>query len=1194
MSFIKTWAPYFKSSVRMRGRAIQAAGRVRLLPPLGGEPGGGSGGGSGGDSGGGDLVRAHVQGSELYTVTIHGSGPTSSLHCTCPHFSGGAYCKHIWATLLDLKYQLPQVLESHATTMDTLKPPPPKASKRTGETRRERRGEPEWVGRLSLLRPPGYAAEAAVPAVLPTAFQVCYAILSEASQRHRGLIVELRQRTPTSNGWSRPRAFKISVEAVATLPEPEDRELCATILGATAIADLDSVERYGDDRARGTFRIPNGAWRSTLRRLIQSGRCFLESEDPDRSDSVALQWDGQDAAEPWVLWMVGTPAGRMLNIGVELRRGEQRLAIHRPALILGGSDGLMVYDGVAAPFDDREAFRWVTQFRDDLRHRGEAPTITVPLEEIAQFLDRLYALPQLPEIDLPADIGRVPQSLRPIPHMELFSPGAGGVDLSAGGGRQKLTAKVWFMYGSMKVKPGEPGRFVTATRAAIEEPARDPAVAEPISEDDAASRTSEGAPPVRRDLRLENEAMAMLVTLGFRQYAGNGIDTLTLGASQMPRAVMELLARHWRVLADRRVIRHAGPPRLSVASGIDWFELRGSIHYETEQGGFDVGLPEILAAARSGRHMIELGDGSQALLPEQWLAEHGLITTIGRLEGDHLRFKSSQAALLDALLHKQDLAEVDERFEQIRQRLRQFDGIEPRDASPTFRGSLRNYQREALGWFEFLRWFSIGGILADDMGLGKTVQVLAMFEARYGEAASGVVSEGRQIPRRPSLIVVPRSVVFNWIDEAARFAPALRVQAYTGAEREAMRQAFSEHDIIVTSYGLMRRDIEALSEHLFDYVVLDEAQAIKNPNSQSAKVARLLKADHRLALTGTPVENHLGDLWSIFEFLNPGMLGSNTRFGQLIRSGSVQRVSLGDVAEEVGEEQAAFADAAPSAQASWQIAQALRPFILRRTKRQVLQDLPEKTEQTILCEMEPEQRKVYDQLRDHYRGTLLRQFNTAPGNAFTPAPGASILAGGGGSAMMVLEALLRLRQVACHPGLIDPAKADEPSAKLEALLDSLTELIDEGYKALVFSQFTSMLALVRNRLDKMGVKYAYLDGRTRDRREIVDRFQTDEKCPVFLISLKAGGLGLNLTAAEYVFILDPWWNPAVEQQAIDRTHRIGQTRHVFAYRMICQDTIEQRIAQLQEKKKKLADAIVDGQKSLLRTLTTEDLEMLLS
>jgi SNF2 family DNA or RNA helicase len=341
-------------------------------------------------------------------------------------------------------------------------------------------------------------------------------------------------------------------------------------------------------------------------------------------------------------------------------------------------------------------------------------------------------------------------------------------------------------------------------------------------------------------------------------------------------------------------------------------------------------------------------------------------------------------------------------------------------------------------------------------------------------------------------------------------------------------------------------------------VVLDEAQAIKNPESKSAKATRLLRASHRLVLTGTPVENHLGDLWSLFEFLNPGMLGSLPAFKGLTGVGA------GAVAnpEHLGS-----------------LRRALRPFVLRRTKEQVAPELPPRSEQIINCEMGRQQAAYYRELRDYYRAKVLAQVDEK---------------GIQGSQMHVLEALLRLRQAACHPGLIDKTKSSAESAKLDSLLPMLRELIDSGHKALVFSQFTSLLALLRAALDAESLTYEYLDGRTRKRSERVDRFQTDPKCPLFLISLKAGGVGLNLTAADYVFILDPWWNPAVEAQAIDRTHRIGQDKSVFAYRLIAGDTVEARILELQQSKRDLAGAVISADNSLVSRLTRKDLALLLS
>jgi SNF2 family DNA or RNA helicase len=591
------------------------------------------------------------------------------------------------------------------------------------------------------------------------------------------------------------------------------------------------------------------------------------------------------------------------------------------------------------------------------------------------------------------------------------------------------------------------------------------------------------------------------------------------------------------------VFRAAKSLEMQVKSGVDWFELHGRVDFGD---GRSVAIADLLAALKRGEGTVILDDGTRGMVPEDWLRRYARMAAFGESKEGHVRFRASQTALLDALLETQPAVRIDEAFARARAELTQFSGIRPLAAPPSFRGTLREYQCEALGWFAFLRRFGFGGCLADDMGLGKTVMVLALLEARR-------LDRGTDGPRT-SVAVVPRSLVYNWIDEAGRFAPELKILDYTGDARTSATVA--DYDVLLTTYGTLRRDAARLSEHEFDYVILDEAQAIKNATTASAKAARLLRGHHRLALSGTPIENHLGELWSLFEFLNPGFLGPAAAFGRAMSSaGRPERADL-----EL-------------------IARALRPFILRRTKEQVAPELPEKFEQTIHCDLEPPQRRFYDELRNHYRQTLL----------------ASVAKKGlAKSKMQVLEALLRLRQAASHVGLVDHSRRADPSAKFDVLLTRLREIADEGHKALVFSQFTSLLALLRDRLADEQITYEYLDGRTRDRAERVNRFETDRECPVFLISLKAGGVGLNLTAADYVFLLDPWWNPAVEAQAIDRAHRIGQTRHVFAYRLIARDTVEEKIAELQRSKKQLADALLDPDAGLLRTLQPEDLEWLLS
>ncbi|MCY2963878.1 MAG: DEAD/DEAH box helicase, partial [Planctomycetota bacterium] len=541
---------------------------------------------------------------------------------------------------------------------------------------------------------------------------------------------------------------------------------------------------------------------------------------------------------------------------------------------------------------------------------------------------------------------------------------------------------------------------------------------------------------------------------------------------------------------------------------------------------------------------VRLDDGSLGVIPEEWMKQFGMLASLGVSEGDHVRFARTQVGLLDALLAAEQSVKFDAGFDDLRQRVKEFTGIKDGEPPQGFDGELRPYQAAGVAWLRFLDEFGFGGCLADDMGLGKTIQLLAFLEDR----------RQRGISKGPTLVVVPRSLIFNWQQESTKFTPGLKVLEYTGLHRGTMRKKIAKVDLVLTTYGTIRRDVLQLKEMEFEYVVLDEAQAIKNPGSQVAKATRLLNGKHRIALSGTPIENHLRDLWSIFEFLNPGMLGR----------ASIFKLHTADATDDESRKL---------------LSQALRPFILRRTKKEVAQELPDKLEQTIVCHMPKHQEQLYLELRDHYRESLMGRIRTQ---------------GLAKSRIHVLEALLRLRQAACHPALLDAKHADESSAKVEALSLHLTDLLAEGHKALVFSQFTSFLAIVQKHLDERGIAYEYLDGQTRNRKERIDHFQEDPNCGVFLISLKAGGLGLNLTAADYVFLLDPWWNPAVEMQAIDRAHRIGQTRQVFAYRLICKNTVEEKIAELQSKKKELADAILQADNSLISDLTAEDLELLLS
>jgi superfamily II DNA or RNA helicase len=821
-----------------------------------------------------------------------------------------------------------------------------------------------------------------------------------------------------------------------------------------------------------------------------TGRLYVR-KTPSQ-DLQPLTWDQGD---PWKLWLDVRQDDRdQWKITGSLRRGEERMELTEPSILVEG--GFLVAGGRLARLDDGGAFPWITRLLT-------LKQIPFPDRERDNVMSKLLDLNMVPPLDLDEALKFEERRIQPRFGLRVTQH-------REGWGEDYFQALLLLDYGRGWTEAGSAGRGLWLPEERVY---------------------------MVRDTESENAAREKLRELGLRP-SGEAAIAWRMGLKAMPKVARELIHAGWHVEAEGKAFRRPGTTKVDVRSGIDWFELHGEVDYD----GQIATLPQLLAAVRRGDTMVRLGDGTYGLLPEEWLGRFAPLAGLGSKEEDHLRFKRNQAGLLDALLAAQPEVQVDELFERVRERMRTFNGVKSLAQPPGFVGQLRDYQCEGLGWMEFLREFGFGGCLADDMGVGKTAQVLAVLEARRTEGLG------------PSLVVAPKSLMFNWRAEAQQFTPQLRVLEHTGLARDA--SLFKQYDLVLTTYGTMLRDAAQLAEVEFDYVVLDEAQAVKNAATASAKAVRLLRGAHRLALSGTPVENHLGELWSLFEFLNPGMLGE----------AKVLNLA-GGLARNPGEDARRI------------LAQALRPFILRRTKQQVARELPEKTEQTIYCELEGPQRKHYDELRKHYRESLLARVQSQ---------------GMAKSKMHVLEALLRLRQAACHPGLIDVKRSDEPSAKLDVLMDQLEELREEGHKALVFSQFTSLLTIVRSRLDAAGVPYEYLDGATRNRQAHVDAFQNDAQCGLFLISLKAGGLGLNLTAAEYVFLLDPWWNPAVEAQAVDRAHRIGQTRPVFAYRLIARDTVEEKVLELQKTKRDLADAILGGDNSLIRDLKREDLELLLS
>ena len=612
----------------------------------------------------------------------------------------------------------------------------------------------------------------------------------------------------------------------------------------------------------------------------------------------------------------------------------------------------------------------------------------------------------------------------------------------------------------------------------------------------------------------------------------------------------------WEKLKNYRV----RPEELSVRADLslkqDSFKFDCDLILETQ--GERVGLERVLPCLFTNKNFLQLDNGEYVRIPSATLL--GLLKAVG--QGDAGERPLYQAlSVLHALETHEIKVNCDAGFEEFINKIHHFQELENLNVPGSFKGELRSYQEEGCNWLGFLREYGLAGILADDMGLGKTIQALALLLHHYKSKSSAKADK-----RQPSLVVAPTSVVYNWLSEANKFTPELSTALYLGRDRnellaKLLKDRAKKPDVIFTTYGIIRRDYEELKKVQFEYLILDEAQNIKNPESVGAVAAKSLKAFHRIALSGTPVENRLKELWSLFDFLMPEFLGNYKDFNE-----TYERPI------EAGLDGAGL-----------KLRKIVHPFVLRRLKSQVEKDLPERTDIVHLCEFDEEQRSVYLDVLDECRETVFSEIaNKGLGRAH----------------MSVLHALLRLRQVCCDPRLLKnlPPEKLAPSAKLETLIHLIHDIVDGGHKILIFSQFVQMLSLVRKEFEKDGLVYEYIDGQTpaKARLEKVERFNEDPDIPVFLISLKAGGTGLNLTGADYVIHYDPWWNPAVENQATDRAHRIGQTRHVFNYKLITRGTVEEKILALQQKKKELAELVIGGDEGVAKELTQEDLEFLFS
>jgi superfamily II DNA or RNA helicase len=1099
MSQIDTLGRHVRQKIKIRGGDYFARNAVRILFA---DP---------------DFVSAKVTGSQIYEVDLEREGNELIFSCDCPYFEEHQeVCKHVWATLLELQknghfqqwgpnfpadmvptdadgsldHEYLDDLDLDDDLSDDFEP-----------VNRERMDDPQpeptssW--HLLLKKMNRSENPAAATSAWPVGREILYVLEYSRFPYGANLSIQLNVRDPKKSGeWKKQRPLVLSHPMISELPDAADRDILSRLVG---------VHRgrwsYSPDESTYHFQPTRHDLRSLLPLFSGTGRLFFKT--PETEEGRAIHWD---SGEPWEFYIEARPdeAGRQYEICGAFRRSNERLSLGQLEYIF--DEGIAIKGDSIGPF--RGSYQWISFFRKE-------GSFFVPYSDADKWLETMLALPSVPSLELPEALRLEEIVVEPQPIANI-------------GARQdswntpNLTAEVFFKYLDHTLGEVDPSSGIALVPQKLR---------------------------IVRNREFEGRTLGQFEEAGFRRRPDHRGRTLwTIHQSRLPGAVRDLVAAGWEIEAEGKHFRNPNSLNLRLSSGIDWFELHGTIEF----GETRITVPKLLSALKRRESTILLDDGSYGMLPEEWLKKYGMLAGLGTSHGDHVRFHRNQAGLLDVLLASQPEVSCDALFDRLRNELRSFDGISAIDPPAGFHGQLRPYQKEGLGWFHFLQQFGFGGCLADDMGLGKTIQVLALLEERrLLRSTDGAVD---RIP--PSLVVMPRSLVFNWKQEAERFTPELKILEHTGGVRIRSHQHFDDYDVIFTTYGTLRRDAPFFKDKAFDYVILDEAQAIKNSSTESAKSARLLRGRNRLALSGTPIENHLGELWSLFEFLNPGMLGAASVFKLGKGTGS-----------KLDEEQRAA------------LSRALRPFILRRTKSQVASDLPAKVEQTLFCQLEPAQRALYNELRDHYRRAILNRIERD---------------GLEKSKIHILEALLRLRQAAIHPGLIDHTRTSETSAKLEMLMPQLAEILDEGHKALIFSQFTSMLAILRSRLDGLGIRYEYLDGKTNDRATPVERFQNDPESKLFLISLKAGGLGLNLTAAEYVYLLDPWWNPAVEAQAVDRTHRIGQTRSVFAYRLIAKDTVEEKVLELQNTKREIADAIINQDNSLLRTLRSEDLAMLLS
>ncbi len=1050
------------------------------------------------------AATGRVKGSDPdpYEVTIRLGGEGITSHCTCPAFQKtGQHCKHVAALLITVRNQARAALPRRDVNNapPSLPTPPQQApldgskSSRRRDRRRRSQTQQQHVVPPGVQPPPPPDASAR-----PTGMGAWLPPDGAVRQQNLEFRVHVRQGgltvTVLDTDARVPLLPSVALSWQAVSPTPDRAALRVLARFESGNPRHPAVDIRGEDAAE-------------LMPLLRSRRVLLEPA------LMQLRFHEDPIKPRFELEMVGAET-IVAKVTFE-RPGDGRRFQLTHGGWFEGAPGWHIdtSEGIARVIDPRVS-------PAALRRLLRSPTIAEPASELISLItDGLPRVAgeigaELPELSQVADVIDLDAKFR----------------LSATGGLTEAQVVLRATYGELDV----------AVRADGTSP---PVIILPPEEG------HKRATCIRTDIVAQQSAVNLLLDTGlspdesgetFVAEGQQAIDFWSHGVAKLPKK--------WELYVPEHLIGakiRSKPLLMSarVSSGVDWLAVKVSY----ESGGVGVDRDELIKCLQEGKKFVRLSDDSYAEIdPDKVQAMIDREVELLAGAGKNGKLPLSQAGRVQELLSHAAEADVTASARQLFQRLANIDDIKPAKKPRTLKATLRPYQEQGLSWLRFIHEIGSGGVLADDMGLGKTVQTIALLLS--------LKAEKKERPLR-ALIVAPTSVVSNWMREIERFGPSLTTALWHGAGRKEQRDELESANVIITSYALLRRDIELLKKLQLDYAILDEAQAIKNPLSATANAAKELNAARRLALTGTPIENRLSEIWSIFEFVSPGLLGPLQRFEERF----ARPIDQGD------------------SKTAARLRATIHPFILRRTKIEVARDLPPKIEIDKVVDLTPDQKAIYTQVLREVRAQVLGEVERL---------------GVAKSQIHILAGLTKLRQAACDPRLLGLPRefAHEDSGKLSALRELVEEVEAGGHKVLVFSQFVSMLKLMAQALDEDKIRYEYLDGSTLDRPAHIDRFQEDPTIPVFLISLKAGGSGLNLTAADTVIHFDPWWNPAVEDQASDRAHRIGQKKVVTVYRLVAAGTIEEKILQLKQKKKDLVATVLSEDAGGAKKLTREDLD----